>query len=98
MDALNSLMDGLTNAAQPINLLYAFVGVLLGTFIGISLSLILEKTQFIKLPADVYYIDKLPVRIDFGDVGLVVFAACSIVLIATLYPAHRATHRAAEPF
>lgn len=71
--------------------LMGVVGTLLGTAIGLALSVILEKTQFIKLPADVYYIDKLPVRIDFGDVGMVVFAAVFIVLAATLYPAHRAT-------
>jgi putative tricarboxylic transport membrane protein len=35
MDSVNSLLDGLATAAQPINLLYAFIGVLLGTFIGV---------------------------------------------------------------
>jgi putative tricarboxylic transport membrane protein len=35
MDALNSLLQGLAVAAQPINLLYAFIGVLLGTVVGV---------------------------------------------------------------
>jgi lipoprotein-releasing system permease protein len=71
--------------------LMGVVGTLIGTSIGIALSVLLERTQLIKLPADVYYIDRLPVRIEAADVGMVVFAACFIVLAATLYPAHRAT-------
>src|SRR5262245_3087713 len=35
MDALASLLQGLAVAAQPANLLYAFVGVLLGTAVGV---------------------------------------------------------------
>lgn len=35
MDSLNSLLDGLSTAAQPVNLLYALIGVVLGTFIGV---------------------------------------------------------------
>src|SRR3569833_2885454 len=35
MDAFTSLMHGLTIAAQPMNLLYALVGVLLGTAVGV---------------------------------------------------------------
>src|SRR6201987_2293772 len=35
MEALNSLLHGLTIAAQPINLLYALIGVLLGTAVGV---------------------------------------------------------------
>jgi putative tricarboxylic transport membrane protein len=35
MEALDSLLHGLAAAATPTNLLYAFVGVLLGTFIGV---------------------------------------------------------------
>lgn len=71
--------------------LMGVLGTLIGSVIGIALSLLLEKTQFIHLPADVYYIDKLPIRIESGDVVLVICAACFIVLAATLYPAHRAT-------
>src|ERR1700754_8631 len=35
MDAFASLMHGLTIAAQPMNLLYAFIGVMLGTAVGV---------------------------------------------------------------
>jgi putative tricarboxylic transport membrane protein len=35
MDAFASLMHGLTIAAQPMNLMYAFIGVMLGTAVGV---------------------------------------------------------------
>jgi putative tricarboxylic transport membrane protein len=35
MDALNLLMEGFATAATPMNLLYAFIGVLLGTAVGV---------------------------------------------------------------
>jgi lipoprotein-releasing system permease protein len=53
--------------------------------------LVLANTNFIQLPADVYYIDHLPIRIDPMDIGLVVLAAVLIVVLATLLPANRAT-------
>lgn len=71
--------------------LMGVVGTAIGTTLGVTISLILSKTNLVQLPADVYYIDHLPVRIDGLDITTVVVAACLIVLIATLYPAHRAT-------
>jgi len=65
-------------------------GVCLGTVLGIAISALLKRYQFVQLPADVYYVDKLPVRIMPADVGLVGLAAFAIVLIATLYPAYQA--------
>jgi putative tricarboxylic transport membrane protein len=35
MEALSALLDGFAAAAQPENLLWAFVGVMLGTFVGV---------------------------------------------------------------
>ncbi len=71
--------------------LMGVVGTAIGATLGIAISILLAKTQLIKLPADVYYIDRLPVRIEAADVATVVFAAVFIVIAATLYPANRAT-------
>ncbi len=40
-----------------------------------------------QLPQDIYYIDRLPVAMQWTDVGAVVAAACLISLAATIYPA-----------
>jgi lipoprotein-releasing system permease protein len=46
----------------------------------------LAKYQFIKLPADVYYISTLPVRVEYWDVWFVSLAAVAITFLATIYP------------
>jgi lipoprotein-releasing system permease protein len=71
--------------------LMGLIGTFLGAIIGVGISVILAHTNFIHLPADVYYIDRLPIQIDPRDVAFVVFVACLIVLLATLVPANRAT-------
>jgi len=67
------------------------LGVILGSLGGIVLCALLKKYQFIKLPQDIYYIDRLPVAIEFWpDIVLIITSAMIIVLIATIYPAIRA--------
>lgn len=67
------------------------LGTAIGVAIGIGVSLILANTNLIQLPADVYYIDKLPIKLDPLDITVVVLAAIAIVFIATLFPAKKAT-------
>ena len=72
-------------------LLIGFLGIALGSAIGISLCALLKKYQFIKLPPDIYYLDKLPVSLAlWPDVGMVIIAAFCISLISTIYPAKKA--------
>ncbi len=71
-------------------LLIGTSGIFLGTLAGISICSLLKKYQFIKLPQDIYYIDKLPVSLTWPDIGLIVAAALGITLISTIYPAIKA--------
>jgi lipoprotein-releasing system permease protein len=68
-----------------------FIGTFAGTTGGIILCYLLKTYQFIKLPQDVYYIDKLPVSLQvWPDLTLVVAASMFITLVSTLYPALKA--------
>ena len=67
------------------------IGTALGLFIGIGLCGILKKYQFIQLPKEIYYIDHLPVEIQWSDTILVSVAAVLISLFATVYPAWQAS-------
>jgi lipoprotein-releasing system permease protein len=68
-----------------------FVGTFAGTLGGIILCYLLKTYQFIKLPQDVYYIDKLPVSLQlWPDLTLVVAASMMITLVSTVYPALKA--------
>ena len=67
------------------------VGTAHGTAGGLGLGYLLEKYQFIKLPRDIYYIDRFPVDIQYTDVAVIVAAALAISLLACLYPAWQAS-------
>ncbi|MCM8771375.1 MAG: ABC transporter permease, partial [Candidatus Omnitrophica bacterium] len=72
-------------------LLIGSLGVILGTLSGVILCLLLKKYQFIRLPADIYYIDRLPVSLVWWpDITLIILAALVITLISTIYPASKA--------
>lgn len=65
-------------------------GVILGCLSGFGLSSFLSFYP-LNLPGDVYYIDKIPVNMQFNDF---LFVALSALIICTLFsfiPAHRAT-------
>ncbi|MCX5682053.1 MAG: ABC transporter permease [Candidatus Omnitrophica bacterium] len=66
------------------------LGTLWGCVGGIGISLILKKYQFIKLPQDIYYIDRLPVLLEAGDLLTIAGAAMLISYLATIYPARKA--------
>ncbi|MCL7971887.1 MAG: FtsX-like permease family protein [marine benthic group bacterium] len=66
------------------------VGTTVGTGLGLALSWLLDRYQFITLPGDVYFIDHLPVDTNVVDVGLIVLASLAISFLATIYPARRA--------
>lgn len=66
------------------------VGTLLGYILGITLALLLQKYQFIKLPPGVYTIDHLPVLLNWLDIFIIGTSAMLLCFFATLYPAHQA--------
>jgi lipoprotein-releasing system permease protein len=67
------------------------LGTALGAILGMSLCWCLKTYKFINLPQEIYYIDKLPVRLELQDVSLIVISSLLISLIATIYPAYKAS-------
>ncbi len=83
---------GATNAS--IRRIFTWAGLLigcLGTFLGGGLGLglctLLAKYQFIQLPPEIYYIDRLPVKLEPWDALAVGLAAMGISWASCLYPA-----------
>jgi len=70
--------------------LIGFAGTALGAIGGFGLSYLLKTYQFIKLPKDIYYIDRLPVNLELSDAITVIAAAMLISLLSTLYPSWQA--------
>jgi lipoprotein-releasing system permease protein len=71
-------------------LLIGALGTAFGSALGLGLIAFLERYPIVRLPGDVYFIEKLPVRPEWGDFAAVVLAALSLCLAAALYPAWRA--------
>jgi len=67
------------------------IGTLLGDLVGFALCKFLEVYPIIKLPSDVYYMDTLAIQMRVWDFAWISFAAITISLLATIYPAVRAS-------
>ncbi|MBU1007384.1 MAG: lipoprotein-releasing ABC transporter permease subunit [Candidatus Omnitrophica bacterium] len=67
-----------------------FLGTALGAAGGFILCYLLKTYQFVKLPNDIYYMDRLPVDLNIMDAGTVIIAAIFISLVSTIYPAWQA--------
>ena len=67
-----------------------FIGTAIGVFGGVVLGYILNTYQIIKLPADVYYLSHLPVKMSLFDFITVSVSAITITFLATIYPAWQA--------
>jgi lipoprotein-releasing system permease protein len=72
-------------------LLIGGLGTALGAVLGLALVAVLRRYPFVRLPGDVYFIERLPVRPEAGDFVAVVVAALTLCLAAALYPAWRAS-------
>ena len=71
-------------------LVIGIVGSGLGLLGGLGLTWALDRYELIKIPGDVYFIDRLPVALDPADVALIVGLSIVISFLATLYPARQA--------
>ncbi len=67
---------------------------LIGTSLGVALGLVLvwalDRYRFISIPADLYYLDHLPVAVHALDIATIMLVSMGITFLATLYPASRA--------
>jgi len=68
-----------------------FVIGVIGSFGGVGLALYKCLTLDVPIPSQVYYISSLPIEIEPLAVGAVLVAGVFISILATLYPAYRAT-------
>jgi lipoprotein-releasing system permease protein len=67
------------------------IGTVGGCVLGFILSYLLDRYKFISLPADVYFIDTLPVKMEPLDFLMVALWAMLLCFLATLYPAWKAS-------
>lgn len=66
------------------------VGTTIGVIIGVTAGIVINRGKLIPLDPTVYFIDHLPVTIQFGDVIWIAGASVIIAAFATCYPAIQA--------
>ncbi len=71
-------------------LIVAAIGTVVGSFLGVVTSYVVGRYEIVSLPGDVYFIDKLPIRMEAPDFLAVAGAGLLICFLATLYPSWRA--------
>ncbi|NQV30594.1 MAG: ABC transporter permease [Candidatus Marinimicrobia bacterium] len=84
-----------SNIKQIFNLqglIVAFLGVVLGLIIGISLVLSQAHWGWIRLPEDIYLIPVLPVEMFWSEVAMVGLVAFAIVQFSIRYPSRKAAN------
>ncbi len=74
-----------------VGLVLGGLGTAVGGVLGAVLAWLLEEYKFIQLSAEIYNMDHLPAVMSWGDVVLIGAASMVITLLATLYPAWRAS-------
>ena len=67
------------------------IGTTLGTTLGLVLAWVLDTFEIITIPAEVYFVEKLPVAIHPTEIGIIVGVSLLIAFLATIYPALKAS-------
>lgn len=90
LKAIGATNTGIMTVFMLQGLLIGLIGTCIGVTGGYALGYILNTYEIIKLPADVYYLSHLPVKMELFDFCVVSLSAIIISFIATLYPAWQA--------
>lgn len=72
-------------------MIVGFAGTLLGNLLALLLSILVTKYKIISLPEDVYFMDRLPINIDYTVYIVVSICAVAITFFASIYPSTQST-------
>jgi len=72
----------------------AWIGVV-GTFLGATLGAfvcwLLDRYEIIRIPPEVYFVDRLPVALEWADLLTIMVASILVAFAATIYPSRMAS-------
>ena len=66
------------------------VGTTAGMGLGLTLAFLIERFRLIPLPAEVYFVDRLPIALSVWDALWIAGVSLIIPILATIYPARQA--------
>ena len=74
-------------------LLIGVIGSCLGLILGLGSCYLQHRFGFITLPGDVYFVTRLPIRVEWPDVVMIVIITNLLCMIASIIPAFRASRQ-----
>lgn len=90
LKAMGATNHGIMMVFMLQGLFIGIAGTTLGVIGGYVLGNIIHSYEIIKLPADVYYLSSLPVKMKPFDFIVVSFSAIVISFLSTIYPSYHA--------
>jgi lipoprotein-releasing system permease protein len=66
------------------------VGTISGLTIGLLIAFVVDKSGWVRIDPSVYFIDRLPVHVQWLDVLVVIVASFALAIVATYFPARGA--------
>jgi lipoprotein-releasing system permease protein len=90
MKTMGATNRGIMSIFMIHGLIIGIIGTAIGVIGGYGLCRLLKTYKFINLPADVYYLSYLPVKLNLFDFTVVPAAAILITFMATIYPSWQA--------
>jgi len=90
LKTMGATNNGIMSIFMIQGLLIGLTGTVIGLISGLLICYLLGTYELIKLPADVYYLSHLPVKLELSDFLAVCFCAIFISFLATIYPARQA--------
>lgn len=67
------------------------MGTTIGAALGAVLCWVLKTYEVIRIPPEVYFVDRLPVSLELGDLLVIVLASVLVAFAATIYPSLQAS-------
>jgi lipoprotein-releasing system permease protein len=90
LKAMGTPTHGITRIFMIKGIIIGVVGTFLGSAAGLLMCWLQHTFNFIPLPAEIYFIDSLPVDVQLWDVVLVSVISLIVSFLATIYPSRRA--------
>jgi lipoprotein-releasing system permease protein len=70
------------------------VGTVLGLIGGLAVAYVVDRSGWIRINPQIYFIDRLPIDVELRDVAIVAAASFAVAVIATIYPSRTASRLA----
>ncbi len=90
LKAMGATNRGVMEIFMIQGLFIGLIGTVIGLVGGYLIGHLLNTYEIVKLPPDVYYLSRLPVKMKLFDFVVVSLSAVTISFLATIYPAYQA--------